>query len=241
MVYRRFAKRTPWWMKKKTVRKNRFRKRRAASAGTGGIVIRRKVNQISIRGSGIAGSYTVNANNSITLGSGTAVSGLTNVYDVPFTIIARLDELDGVSDLTSMFDRYKIKNVNCKLQACFTANTTTVTPLPYVDWCRDHDDAALPSLSNMRQKMGVKTRYISANKPAVSMSFSPRVATAIFATGISTAYAPGRRPMFIDAAYTNVEHYAIKGVLRNVYLPATAGISPFQLDITYTVALKDVQ
>lgn len=225
------------------VRRARVARRRIARRGpnNGGMFVVRKVKQLYTSNSlGTLGGYTVSsANNSVALGTPQAVPNMTSVYDVPFTVTFRLDELEQYTDFTGLFDQYKIVSCKVKVQSTFFASTQTSTPVPFIDYIQDHDDNTMPSLSLMRQKMGVTTKYFGS-RSNVTMGVRPKLATQVY-DGLTTAYAvPGKNP-WLNASHPSVPHYGIKGILRNVFLPATVNTSPLTWDISYGVALKDIQ
>lgn len=222
----------------------RFRKmKRLIAPKNGGTFIVRKVQElISSVPTNIAGGYSIStSNNSIILGTPVATPAIAlQTYDVPFTVKFRLDELTAYTELTSLFDRYKIVSAMVK---CNFANypADTRIPLPYIDYITDYDDASLPTVAGMREKMGVKSKYFSASRPRVTMGVRPRVAQEVFNNGVTTSYSVPRGGTWINAQYPGVEHYSIKGVIRQLYLPNVSGSSPMTWDISYGVALKDVQ
>lgn len=234
---RKYAKRA-----RRPLRMRRPRVKRAPSSG-GTFVVRKVQELLSSVPSAISpGNYTINtANNSITFGTPVAVPGIAlNTYDVPFTIRFRLDELTQYGELTQLFDRYKITSCMVKCHYLnFPADSRIV--LPYIDYIQDYDDANVLTISQMREKMGVRTKAFTTSKPVITMGVKPRVASEVFNNGITTAYSVPRGGTWINSQYPSVEHYAIKGILRNVYLPATSGASLISWDISYGVALKDVQ
>jgi len=225
------------------VRRGRYYKRRAARRNpNGGMFVVRKVKQLYTSNSlGVLGGYAVSsANNSIAVGTPQAVPNMTNVYDVPFTVTFRLDELENSTDFTGLFDQYKIVSCKVKIQSTFFASTQTSTPVPFVDYIQDHDDNSMPSLSLMRQKMGVTTKYFGS-RSNITLGVRPKAAQLVY-NGLTSGYAlPGRTGTWINASNPDVPHYSLKGILRNVYLPATVNSSPLTWDISYGVALKDVQ
>lgn len=223
----------------------RYRKiKRLVAPKHGGTFLVRKVQElISSVPNGISpGQYTINtSNNSITLGVPVATPAVAlNTYDVPFVVKFRLDELTAYTELTQLFDRYKIVSAMVKCNFINFPGDTRI-PLPYIDYVTDYDDATLPTVSGMREKMGVKSKNFTASRTRVTMGVRPRVAQEVFNNGVTTSYAVPRGGTWINAQYPGVEHYAIKGIIRNLYLPATLGSAPMSWDISYGVALKDIQ
>lgn len=226
------------WAKKRYNRP--ARPRRQPSKGS--LFVVRKVKELTSTTNGVLGGYAITTNNSIVLGTPVAAPGGTSLYDIPFSIIGRLDELDSYTELTNLFDQFKIAFIRVKVSAAGSTSTNGSFPVPYIDYITDHDDAAVPSVTLMRQKMGVKSRYFNASRPFVVMGCKPRTAVKgvlTAASGQTTNIIPG--PTWVNSVYPETEHYAIKGLLRNMYLPAAANNSVLTWDISLGVALKEVQ
>lgn len=209
----------------------------------GNMFVVRKVQELQTVGNGTLGQYIVpsslSSQQSINLGTPIASSALANVFDVPFVLTFRLSELENFTELTSLFDMYKIVSCKVKVQSTFFSSTQTTTPVPFIDYIQDYDDNTMPSLSLMRQKMGTKSKYFGA-KSHITMGVRPKPAQIVY-NGTANGYATPARAVWINTTNNDVPHYAIKGVIRNLYLPASANQSPLTWDISYGVALKDVQ
>lgn len=248
MVYRRRR----YGLKRKApkVRRGRFYKRRAgrmARAGgrTGGMFIVRKLPQFVTQNIlGFAGSYGVPAGQLSTclqLGAVTASPAGGNIYDVPFALQFRMGDLVNSTELQNVFDKYKITSAKIKVQTTLNIAQQNTVPLPFIDYVSDKDDWTPLSVSDFREKMGVKTKYFSGNRPAITMGVKPVPAAEVYNSITFTGYAvPGRAP-FINMAYPDVPHYGIKGVIRNLYLPANVGEASLTWDVSLGLALKDVQ
>jgi len=213
--------------RKQALRKRIMRKlrkyRRKAGFGKGILYIRRKTPNIQVFSTAVAGVPTVVDPKGIilTLGIPTSVPGATQCYDVPFSLKFRLDQITNNNELEVLFDRYKIKGAWIKAHLN-TTNTSGGFPMPYIQYVTDNDDAAVPSTISMAQRMGTKTKYFSSSRNFIKLGCRPVPASEIFASGVATAYGVPRRAPFINMSNTSVEHYGIKGIIHNMYLPATA-------------------
>lgn len=239
--------------KRRLVRRKRLLRRRPLRlaprrAPQGRFNITRKLSMIQTYSHpSVAGTMQLNdpSGTCLTLGSPVLVTGTTTVYDIPFSMKFRLDQLMNSSDITNLADKYRINSVKVKVHANgLTTNYTGLSAAgqPWIEYIADHDDATVPSISQIREKMGVKTKYFSGVKAAVSMGVRPRVADTVFANGVSSGYAVNRFSQYINSTYPNVEHYAIKGVLHNVQLSGTANVvNLFDWDVTQFVTVADLQ
>lgn len=228
----------------KAVRRPRYYRRRLLKRNPkhGGMFVVRKVKELmTLNTTGVLGGYSVSsANNTLSLGTPQAAPGGSSIYDCPFTLTFRLDELENYTELTALFDQFKIVSAKIKVQSTFFASTQTSTPVPFIDYIQDYDDNTMPSISLMRQKMGVKTKYFGS-KSNVTMGVRPKPAQMLYNGALATGYAVPGRSVWINTSNSDVPHYSIKGVIRNLYLPASANVSPLTWDVSIGVALKDVQ
>lgn len=179
------------------------------------------------------------------LGTPVLITGTSNCYDIPFSMKFRLDQLMNSTDITNLCDQYKINSVKVDLHVNGMSNiylNNAGSTQPWLEYIQDHDDATVPTIAQIREKMGVKTKYFSGNRFKVSMGVRPRVADAIFGSGVTTAYAVNKKSQWINATYPNAEHYGLKGVLHNVQLSGTANVSSlFDWNVTQYVVAADLQ
>lgn len=211
--------------------------------GHGGFNIVRKLPLMTITSASVAGLYTLNdpTGTCITLGTPSAAPGTTGLYDIPFSMKFSLNQLQTFTDITQIADQYYLNNVLVKLVSGFQAATGVGAPTPWVEYIQDKDDAAVPTLAQMRQKMGVKTKFFGPTRTRIQMGVRPRVADEVFSSGITTGYAVGARVQWINCDYPAVEHYGIKGILHNVYSNGTSNQGLLTFDVSFKVSAKDLQ
>lgn len=231
------------------LRRRALRRRIARPPKTGGFVITRKLSMINIQSGagGVAGNPFLNDPTGSCLTLGTASSStMSNAYDIPFSMKFRLDQLMNSNELTALADRYRIISVLVKVhynnaaQPIATTSTGSAGVLPWIEYIQDHDDASVPTLALLREKMGSKSKYFSASKPTIKMGVRPLPAATVFNNGITSAYSVPKRSPYINTAYPSVEHYGIKGVLHSCWLP-TSVVGMFEFDVSVKLALKDIQ
>lgn len=232
--------RKPLWKKRRAPVRRRL-PRRGNKAGN--VFVVRKVRQLTTSNSlGVLGNYVVQgaATNTLVLGTPTAVTGVTNTYDCPFTLTFYLNELENFADLTNLADQFKIVSAKVKVQSTFFSSGQTSTPVPFIDYIQDYDDNTMPSISLMRQKMGVKSKYFGS-KSHITMGVRPKPAQVLYNGALASGYAVPSRAIWINTSNNDVPHYSIKGIIRNLFLPATTNASPLTWDVSIGVALKDFQ
>lgn len=222
-------------------RKIARRPRRIANPN-GFIKIVRKVPEITIANTAVAGAYTITdptANCLMATGTGVA-SGFLGTFHIPFAMKFSLGQILNSSELTSLCDKYMLKKTVVRLY--FNSNNNSVlsaSSLPQLTYVTEEDDASIPALNDVREKMGCKIRYFN-NKNMIQMTIYPKPTSEIYNSFATTAFSPGKQ-IWIDSAYPNAEHYGIKAVLQNVNLPTTANTVGFKWDVTHTIYGKDFQ
>lgn len=213
---------------------------------SGALVVVRKLPAIQIYQNTTAGNVTANdpTASCITFGTPEAVSGVNFTYNVPFALRFRLDQMINYTDVTNICDQYKIISALCKLHNNYnnvnTANN--VLAQPWVEYTQDYDDNTPATVSAFRQKMGLRTKYFTSGKPSIGMGVRPKVTTDLNAGG-SPLPAGVQRSRFINSTYSTVDHFGIKGIIHNMFLPGggTAAGSMFDLDVSLKVVGKDIQ
>lgn len=160
-------------------------------------------------------------------------------YDVPFSLKFRLSQLINFGDVTTICDQYKLAGVYVRVFYNKSESSPAFSGyMPYIEYINDMDDASPPNINSMREKMGVKTKPLSANKP-VKIYIKPKIKldTSGGVQAIQPVYS-----QWINTAFSDVDHYAIKGVIKGVYLPGTnPGQERITFDIVQKVLCKDIQ
>jgi len=239
----------PKWKKPRSKLRRRIRRYRRAKmmgrrAKQGFLTIKRKTAPCYLAPSPIAGSpLSINGTgvniNWLQLGTPVLVNG--DNYNVPFTMEFRLSDITGYSDIINLCDQYKINSVYVNVyHNSNVADVNSPASMPSIFYIADHDDSGLDTVNNLRQRMGLRYKQFTSNKPRISMSVRPRVAPIVY-DGVSDAYAIPTRPTWINSAYSSAPHYSLRGYFSNVYLPANTGqqVTLFTFDITYSVVAKD--
>lgn len=222
------------------------RYKRVRRHNTGFLSIVRKASQITTYSTaGVAGAITKNdpTGTCLNLGTPVYIAGTDNCYDIPFSMSFRLSQLMNSGDITTLADAYKIVSALVKIHANWNfVGGLQTSAVPWVEYIQDHDDATVPAISDLREKMGTKNKYFNASKPTILMGVRPKFADSIFNNGVTTAYAVGNKREWINSTYGGVEHYGIKGVLHNVQLPGSgSGGTLFNWDVSLKVVAKDFQ
>lgn len=209
----------------------------------GSFTLTRKLPEIYVRNTAVAGAVQSNDPTTTCLALGAPIAdAVGGTYSVPFSMKFRLDQIINYTDVTNIADQYKINNVKVSLMYQSTqSGVNALSIMPNIQYVIDNDDATPPAtINDMREKMGVKLRTFGFNKP-VNMSCRPLVQDTVGgAGGVVQNSIP--RAGFINTSFPNTEHFGIKGILSNVSLPTLAtGLTSFKLDVTVSVSAKDIQ
>lgn len=170
-----------------------------------------------------------------------SASGLAGFYDIAYATTFQLADIRNVAAWAQMFDAYKIMRVGCSIEYLnnvSAVNSTGLMPSLYTYW--DQDDANIPlSVVQIQGKQGVRRQQFG-NKGVTSYKTSarPHVAQDVLAAGGSIAAIVGKS-QWLDCVSTDVQHYALKMVITDVYLPGSSAVTQaFRFNWTYDVCFR---
>lgn len=246
MKYRR--RKAGWGKPRKHYRRKYNRKVGVAkrlARGPGYLELVRKSPIFSLTASAAVGTPILNDPNGVgmfKLGTPTASVGLPgNYYDIPFGIEVNLSQLTNYSELLNVFDQYKIKGVTIKIQNQANTAVTNGLYLPYIEYDKDQDDSGPPTTAVFRERMNIKTRYFTASRNWITLRATPKPAMQVYQSAIATGYAIPAKSQWLNTANYVIPHFCLKGVIRNMFLPAGVGACGMIFDAAIHVALKDIQ
>lgn len=230
---------------KKTYR--RYTKSRMPKMTYGYMNCFRRYNEIAVRNTVLAGNISINPSNNIFFAFNPAIANQVGAYDVPFSMVFTLNQLIDSTDFTVLFDSYKINKITVKMY--YSSNKTdwsggaSTTTAPTIEYITDHDDAEVPTVAQVRQKMGIKQKSFRNNN-FINITIYPRVASSVYNGGLTTAYSTPNKAVWLDMSNANVPHYGIKGIISNIPLPAqeTIGLTnAIKIEATAYISLKGLQ
>lgn len=122
------------------------------------------------------------------------------------SISIRLVDIPGYTELTALYDQYKIGLCEVAfMPSATTSNTSTIMNYGVASVI-DHDDANTLSIFNDYAQY--QSCAVHASLKPFKRVFTPRLAVAAY-SGAFTSYA-NVGDMWIDAASASVEHYGVK-------------------------------
>lgn len=166
---------------------------------------------------------------------------LGSTYQNQFGCRHALNQITASSDLSNLFDMYKITGVRATfLYQISEASASGGGVLPTILYAPDFDDSSPPSYNDLRQKQNAKQKILMANKP-FSVFYRPKIVGSVQNSNASgTASASISNRGFLDSTFNQVDHYGMKFSLNNLY-GTTAVASQFEIQFTYYLTMKGPQ
>lgn len=147
------------------------------------------------------------------------------------------------SDLTGLYDRYKINGIKVKIIPLSNmASTNGQGLIPTMVYHTDYDDAVTPTQdSDVRVKSGAKEVRLDRTR---TIYIKPKIADAILGASAGTAYSVPKAAPYINMSYPDVPHYGLKMYFRDVNLNSATASSTntcIRFETTYYISCKDPQ
>lgn len=152
-----------------------------------------------------------------------------------------LGTLPSYTDFTSLFDQYRIIQVQIKFTPLLAANgfgpATTSTTLPTLYTAIDYDDSTTPAaVDDLRQ---YDTLEVSPYNVYTQRTFQPRAALALY-SGVFTSFGQTSPGQWIDAGSPNVQYYGLKYAITPVTV-ASGAYPIFQVDANIILQCRNTQ
>lgn len=235
--------RRPMMKKRKQFGKKRWARRPVRASVTH--LFKRQTTAFEITNSGTQGVAVVTDTNQMGIQTPvfeSALSGGGAPYRFGAVSYFKLSNVLQASDLTALYDRYKITGIKFKIIPL--SNVASVNGqglVPTMVYHVDYDDAVTPtSDSDVRVKAGAKE--VRLDRPR-TIFIKPKIADAILGASAGTAYSVPKAAPYINMSYPDVPHYGLKMYFRDVNLSASSSSinTCFRFETTYYVACKDPQ
>jgi len=164
-------------------------------------------------------------------------SSMSGLYDIPFSMVFLLNECMGYSEMTTIAEKFKITNVQVKVNGYNSQSvlgSLTYAGVPYIEFVPDYDDDTILSISSFEEKMGIRSKGFDQRG---MMSINVRPKPVIYSTeGYNILPA---KTQWVDTNTPQQKHFGLKGIVRNVNLYDSKSCG-YRFTMTYTVALKDL-
>lgn len=192
-------------------------------------------------------------NNSGTIGTISVVGGIvsygtpvatsfTGYYNVPGSVFTMLNDIINPSDITNLFDNYRIKWIKIRVYCTSTTATAGGTSqLPSIIYNVDDDDVTIPTPNFLREKSGSVQRMFYPGKP-VTIFWRPKVARQLNSGAGSFLGNEVATSPWINSTYPAVSHFGLKFAILDMNLNTTAtAYTQLKWDFQYCIEAKDAQ
>lgn len=158
-----------------------------------------------------------------------------------------LQQIANYTEYVALFDQYRINSVS--ITFCNRFNTCSQNEsgviqigMPYGLFNIDTDDSTAPTSSEigmaaMRECRRTKQVNFTVGR-AYSIKVTPRVASTVYRTITSSAYAEGRPRQWLDCAQPDTPHYGLKGVIRYPMYGGATLPNSYEMDVFATFSLS---
>lgn len=170
------------------------------------------------------------------------VTGVVNfACDTNTGVGFKLNSIPGYSELTSLFDQYRIKSIRVTWRPQFntapmTANADALCPTLIT--VPDYNDATLlTTRAQYLQYEGVRSELLDH---PITRTFWPRPSMAVYNNMITTGYAAPDTAPWIDTTSPGAEHYAVKWALAYPIAGTSVANGHLMLEVNYTLELRGV-
>jgi len=169
------------------------------------------------------------------------VLGKAGTSDQGFAFSFQLSDTTGFSEITNLFDQYKITLVEVIWELiAVSANLSGHTSVyPTVCAYPDFDDATAPTtLASVEQLQRMERLQFSSTRNQFKRSIVPRILSAAQVTGGTTNNAVSMVSPWLDCAWAAVNHYGVKFWIKNYN---TSFDNTVQLSFRYHITAKDAR
>ena len=164
--------------------------------------------------------------------------GLPQFFDVAIATTFKLNDIANFNAFTSMYDAYKITRVTCNIEYLNNVSAVNSTGLmPSLFWYWDQDDATIPPTTlSIQGKQGVHRRRFTDT--GVTTSARPHISINAAAPSAAPS-AIVAKTQYIDCTSPDIDHYALKMMITDLYLPGTTAVlAAFRFNWTYEVSFR---
>lgn len=153
----------------------------------------------------------------------------------------RLSDLPNYTELTALFDNYRITRVLYRWTLLRNPNSDSVSLAnrgiyPNLMWVHDFNDSTSIGRAQMMTHAGMRELYLNDQRPATRWySIKPSTLSTTYETGLGApAYAPKWR-QWLDTSDINAPHYGLKLNINQLY--STMAV---KLETKYVLEFKGV-
>jgi len=172
------------------------------------------------------------------VGSGTLFP---NTWDFGFATTFKISDIANIGLYTALYDSYRLLKVDVEVSYLNNFQDGGKGTLPTLYLYNDPDDAFIPvNLNDIQGKQGLRSLELG-NKAITTYNHSVKLFTAPILNGPGTAVGFGtKRPgQWLDCLSPNIEHYALKGYITDLYIPRSPQVTQaFKWKFKYHVEFR---
>jgi hypothetical protein len=151
----------------------------------------------------------------------------------------QLSDLSTATNLTTLFDKYRITEVEILFYPIDNQNnidSTGASTIPNFYTAIDFDNNAAPT--SIAQIERYSTCVITPGNKPHYRRFRPRMVRPVYISGVSTGYSEGKPEDWLDCAYSGIPYYALIYALG---ITANSGICSYGVRIRYVVQFANTR
>ncbi len=155
-----------------------------------------------------------------------------------------VDSLPNVTELSALFDQYRISNVTLRIDYTTDIfnNSGTAYKAPLVLAVVDYDDIGTAGVADLLQYPKVVTHSFDQNGYTPFMvSLKPRPLLEVGGSGISSGYAPMTQSPHIRTTNLNIPHYGFKLAILSNGASANQVVGYFQITVLMDMEFINVK
>lgn len=139
-----------------------------------------------------------------------------------FALTFAMDNVNGVGELKSLFDNYRIIKVLYRFVLMRNPNSDQVSIAnrglyPRINWVHDFNDSTAISRAQMYQHGGLREFFFTEDRQATKWyTLKPSSLVQMYESGTTTAYQP-RWLQWMDTSDSGAPHYGIKVTFDQLY------------------------
>jgi len=170
-----------------------------------------------------------------------STTGFAQYKDLAFATNHLLEDIQNHTAFTAMYDAYKINYITLRIENLNNVavnNGAGLMTTVYLAW--DQDSSVTPAtVTDLTGIQGVQVRQFGSQNNNIKLKFRPNVATANQNSGGVNTAAMVQKSPWIDCAHTNINHFATKCWMTDLFLLANPNCTTgYRLNWTYNVSFR---
>lgn len=181
--------------------------------------------------------------------SGTSMTadstGIGNSYQGGGAFQFQLSDLPNYTDYTTLFDSYKIDQVDMEISQVQNAASAgnPASQMCTIYYATDYDDATVPTQAlTLIERQRCKKWTFRGDGTPLRISLQPRLLQPIYQDGVTNAYGTASQNTWVDQLNISAAYYGMKFWIENMYMNSSSGQrgeTHFKIRVKYHISCKD--